>query len=389
MIKIGITGQSGFIGTHLYNTLSLFKDKYTIIPFDDDFFNETHLLESFVQECDIIIHLAAMNRHSDPELIYKTNIELVKKLISALTKTSSKPYIIMSSSLQEFLDNPYGKSKREGRELFNQWADKNNAMFTGLIIPNVFGPFGVPFYNSVISTFSYQLANNLEPQIEIDNKLNLIYVGDLINFIIGLIDKYGPIIQGIHINKSLGTNDEYPPRELQIESQASYKVSEILEKLQYFKEIYYQKNIFPDLNDYFDLCLFNTFRSYISLDYFPRVYKLNPDDRGVYVEWAKSLSKGQSSYSTTKPKITRGNHFHLRKVERFAVIEGNASIKLRKYGTNEIKEFVLDGNNPSFVDIPIWFVHNITNIGNSNLITLFWTNEFYDPSDADTYFERV
>ncbi len=389
MIKIGITGQSGFIGTHLYNTLSLFKDKYTIIPFDDDFFNETHLLESFVQECDIIIHLAAMNRHSDPELIYKTNIELVKKLISALTKTSSKPYIIMSSSLQEFLDNPYGKSKREGRELFNQWADKNNAMFTGLIIPNVFGPFGVPFYNSVISTFSYQLANNLEPQIEIDNKLNLIYVGDLINFIIGLIDKYGPIIQGIHINKSLGTNDEYPPRELQIESQASYKVSEILEKLQYFKEIYYQKNIFPDLNDYFDLCLFNTFRSYISLDYFPRVYKLNPDDRGVYVEWAKSLSRGQSSYSTTKPKITRGNHFHLRKVERFAVIEGNASIKLRKYGTNEIKEFVLDGNNPSFVDIPIWFVHNITNIGNSNLITLFWTNEFYDPSDADTYFERV
>jgi len=389
MIKIGITGQSGFIGTHLYNTLSLFPDKYTLIPFEDNYFNQSKLLESFVQECDIIIHLAAMNRNSDPELIYKTNIELVKKLILALEKTSSKPYIIMSSSLQEFLDNPYGKSKREGRELFNQWADKNNAMFTGLIIPNVFGPFGVPFYNSVISTFSYQLANNLEPKIEIDNKLNLIYVGDLINFIIGLIDKYGPIIQGIHINKSLGTNDEYPPRELQIESQASYKVSEILEKLQYFKEIYYQKNIFPDLNDYFDLCLFNTFRSYISLDYFPRVYKLNPDDRGVYVEWAKSLSRGQSSYSTTKPKITRGNHFHLRKVERFAVIEGNASIKLRKYGTNEIKEFVLDGNNPSFVDIPIWFVHNITNIGNSNLITLFWTNEFYDPSDADTYFERV
>ena len=389
MIKIGITGQSGFIGTHLYNTLSLFPDKYTLIPFEDNYFNQSKLLESFVQECDIIIHLAAMNRNSDPELIYKTNIELVKKLILALEKTSSKPYIIMSSSLQEFLDNPYGKSKREGRELFNQWADKNNTMFTGLIIPNVFGPFGVPFYNSVISTFSYQLVNNLEPKIEIDNKLNLIYVGDLVNFIIGLIDKYGHLIPRLNTNKSLSTNDEYPPRELQIESQASYKVSEILEKLQYFKEIYYQKNIFPDLNDYFDLCLFNTFRSYISLDYFPRVYKLNPDDRGVYVEWAKSLSRGQSSYSTTKPKITRGNHFHLRKVERFAVIEGNASIKLRKYGTNEIKEFVLDGNNPSFVDIPIWFVHNITNIGNSNLITLFWTNEFYDPSDADTYFERV
>lgn len=295
----------------------------------------------------------------------------------------------MSSSLQEFLDNPYGKSKREGRELFNQWADKNNAMFTGLIIPNVFGPFGKPFYNSVISTFSYQLINNLESKIEIDNKLNLIYVGDLINFIIELIEKYGPIAQIIKIEKSLKSNKNYPPRILQIKPRASYTVSELLEKLLSFKEIYYKNSIFPDLSDYFDLCLFNTFRSYISLDYFPRLYKLNPDDRGVYVECAKSLSKGQSSYSTTKSQITRGNHFHLRKVERFAVIEGNASIKLRKYGTNEIKEFVLDGNNPAFVDIPIWFVHNITNIGNSNLITLFWTNEFFDPSDADTYFERV
>jgi len=129
MIKIGITGQSGFIGTHLYNTLSLFPDKYTLIPFEDNYFNQNTLLESFVQECDVIIHLAALNRHSNPEVIYNTNIELVNKLILASEKTLSLPYIIMSSSLQEFLDNPYGKSKREGRELLNQWADKNNAMF--------------------------------------------------------------------------------------------------------------------------------------------------------------------------------------------------------------------------------------------------------------------
>ena len=295
----------------------------------------------------------------------------------------------MSSSLQEFLDNPYGKSKREGRELFNKWADKTNAMFTGLIIPNVFGPFGVPFYNSVISTFSYQLVNNLEPKIEIDNQLSLIYVNELVNFIIELIEKYGSLAQAIKNRKSREDNLDYPPRILKINPQASYKVSELLEKLQGFKEIYYQNSIFPDLSDYFDLCLFNTFRSYIPLDNYPLLYKINPDERGIYVECAKSLSKGQISYSTTKPQITRGNHFHLRKVERFAVIEGNASIKLRKYGTNEIKEYLLDGNLPSFVDIPIWFVHNITNIGNSNLITLFWTNEFFDPSDADTYFERV
>jgi len=389
MIKIGITGQSGFIGTHLYNTLSLFPDKYTLIPFEDNYFNQNTLLESFVQECDVIIHLAALNRHSNPEVIYNTNIELVNKLILASEKTLSLPYIIMSSSLQEFLDNPYGRSKREGRELFNQWADKNNAMFTGLIISNVFGPFGIPFYNSVISTFSYQLINNLEPKIEIDNKLNLIYIGDLVNFIIKLIEKYGPIAQIIKIEKSLKSNNNYPPRILQIKPQASYKVSELLEKLLSFKEIYYKDSIFPDLSNYFDLCLFNTFRSYIPLDNYPHLYNINPDKRGIYVEYAKSLSKGQSSYSTTKPQITRGNHFHLRKVERFAVIKGNASIKLRKYGNNEIKEYLIDGNLPSFVDIPIWFVHNITNIGNSNLITLFWTNEFYNPSDSDTYFEKV
>lgn len=389
MIKIGITGQSGFIGTHLFNTLSLSKDKFILIPFEDNYFNETNKLESFIKECDVIVHLAAMNRHSNPEVLYRTNIELVQKLISAFERTSSRPYVIMSSSLQEFLDNPYGKSKREGRELFNNWADKTNAMFTGLIIPNVFGPFGVPFYNSVISTFSYQLVNNLEPKIEIDNQLSLIYVNDLVNFIIELIEKYGILAKAIKNRQSREDYLDYPPRILKINPQASYKVSELLEKLQGFKAIYYQNSIFPDLSDYFDLCLFNTFRSYIPLDSYPRLFKVNADNRGIYVEWAKSLSMGQSSYSTTKPQIIRGNHFHLRKVERFAVIEGNASIKLRKYGTNEIKEFILEGNNPAFVDIPIWFVHNITNIGDSNLITLFWTNEFYDPGDPDTYYEPV
>ena len=389
MIKIGITGQSGFIGTHLFNTLSLFKDKFILIPFEDNYFNETSKLESFIKECDVIVHLAAMNRHSNPEVLYRTNIELVQKLISAFERTSSRPYVIMSSSLQEFLDNPYGKSKREGRELFNKWADKTNAMFTGLIIPNVFGPFGVPFYNSVISTFSYQLVNNLEPKIEIDNQLSLIYVNDLVNFIIELIEKYGSLAQAIKNRKSREDNLDYPPRILNINPQASYKVSELLEKLQGFKEIYYQNSIFPDLSNYFDLCLFNTFRSYIPLDNYPRLFKVNADERGIYVEWAKSVSKGQSSYSTTKPQIIRGNHFHLRKVERFTVIEGNASIKLRKYGTTEVIEYILDGDEPAFVDIPIWFTHNITNIGDSNLITLFWTNEFYNPGDPDTYYEPV
>ena len=135
--------------------------------------------------------------------------------------------------------------------------------------------------------------------------------------------------------------------------------------------------------------MFNTFRSYIPKEHFPVKYKKNADPRGVYVEAMKFCSGGQAAFSTTVPGITRGNHFHIRKVERFAVIQGKASIKLRKYGSDEVIEYILDGSEPGYVDMPIWYTHNITNIGDGELLTMFWINEFYDPSDPDTYFEKV
>ncbi len=374
MIKIGITGQSGFIGTHLYNTLGLQPEKYERIDFKDEFFQSDETLDAFVRECNVIVHLAALNRHSDAEALYQTNIELVQKLIDAMERTGSKPYVIMSSSLQEERDNLYGRSKREGRELFNQWADRNGACFTGLIIPNVFGPFGVPFYNSVVSTFSHQVVNNLEPKIEVDAKLSLIYVGDLVEKIIGLTTE---------------KDEKTCERVIEIEPMAQYKVSELLGKLKGYREMYQLKGVFPDLSDRFELCLFNTFRSYIPMDHFPVSYTKHADPRGVYVEAMKFCSKGQTAYSTTVPGITRGNHFHTRKVERFAVISGKASIKLRKYGSDEVFEYIIDGENPGYVDMLIWYTHNITNIGDTELLTMFWINEFYDPADPDTYFEEV
>ncbi|NQU32460.1 MAG: NAD-dependent epimerase/dehydratase family protein, partial [Bacteroidetes bacterium] len=153
MIKIGITGQSGFIGTHLYNTMGLYPDKFKLIPFEDAFFQEEKSLKYFVVQCDVIVHLAAMNRHKDPEILYETNIGLVKRLITACEATKSTPHIIFSSSTQEERDNLYGKSKKEGRELLGQWAERNHSKFTGLVIPNVYGPFGNPYYNSVVATF--------------------------------------------------------------------------------------------------------------------------------------------------------------------------------------------------------------------------------------------
>lgn len=372
MIKIGITGQTGFIGTHLYNYLGLRKDEVTLIPFQDEFFSESGILEAFVKQCDAIVHLAALNRHNNPQTIYETNLALVRKLIVALENTDSKPHILFSSSIQEERDNVFGRSKREGREMLAQWAEENGALFTGMVIPNVFGPFGNPYFNSVVATFSHQLTHNEEPRIDIDAQLKLIYIGDLVKIIYNLIT-----------NKAGSKEFKVPP-------QNEAKVTEILTTLRSFKTLYLENGIFPNLQNPFERNLFNTFVCYIDHPkYFPFKLKQSTDERGSFVETIKLSSGGQVSFSTTKPGVARGNHFHTRKAERFVVIKGKALIQLRHIGTDKILNFKLDGNEPSYVDMPIWHTHNITNIGNDDLYTIFWISEFYDPSDPDTFFELV
>jgi UDP-2-acetamido-2,6-beta-L-arabino-hexul-4-ose reductase len=373
MIKIGITGQAGFIGTHLFNYLGLEKDVFERIPFTDNFFNEPQKLRDFVSVCDVIVHLAAMNRHGDQQVLYDTNIELVRKVIDSCEKTHSTPHILFSSSTQEERDNLYGKSKKEGRSMLELWAQKNKARFTGTVIPNVFGPFGNPYYNSVIATFCHQLTHNETPKIEIDGDLKLIYINELVE----------------EISKKVIEPGERQVSKYEVPYRYHVRVSEILNILEEFKTEYFDKGNIPDINTPFRLALFTTFRCYMPHDKFPFHYKLNTDNRGSFVELIRANTSGQSSYSTTKPGITRGNHFHSRKVERFAVIKGKARIKLRKTGTSEIIEYLLDGEKPSFVDMPIWYTHNITNVGNDELLTMFWINEPYDPADPDTYFEEV
>ena len=168
------------------------------------------------------------------------------------------------------------------------------------------------------------------------------------------------------------------------------KVSEILSILQDFKTAYFDNGIFPDLSDKFILNLFNTFVCYIDHQkFFPFPLKIISDERGTYVETVKMNSGGQISFSTTRPGITRGNHYHTRKAERFAVIKGKAQIELRKIGTDKVLIFSLDGQKPSFVDMPIWYTHNITNTGTEDLYTIFWVNELFNPNDTDTFFEKV
>jgi len=378
-IKVGITGQSGFIGTHLYNTLGLYPEKFERIPFKDEYFQDDNILNNFVRSCDVIVHLAAMNRHNDPQVIYETNLRLVKQVIGACEITNSRPYILFSSSTQEERDNPYGRSKKEGRVLFEEWAKRNEVSFTGFVIPNVFGPFGHPYYNSVVATFCHQLTHDETPKIEVDGDMKLIYVSELVNEFIGKIlamrVKMGvdPIIENIPIQHT-----------------AEIKVSALLEKLTTFKSNYFNTGMLPDLSHIFDRNLWNTFLCYIDhAQFFPFKLKLNTDQRGSFVETVKLNSGGQVSFSTTIPGITRGNHFHTRKAERFAVIKGKARIELRRIGTDKIYKFDLDGKEPSFVDMPVWFTHNITNTGNEDLYTIFWISEHFNTEDGDTFFEKV
>jgi len=388
MIKVGITGQSGFVGTHLFNTLGLQPDKFKRIPFEDDYFTIPNKLEEFASQCDVIVHLAAMNRHNDPQVIYETNLRLVKQLISACETTSSTPHILFSSSTQEERDNLYGRSKKEGRELLQDWATRNNAYFTGLVIPNVFGSFGHPYYNSVVATFCHQLTHNETPKIEVDGEIKLIYVGELVNVIIEKI--IGHRVAQRNTQRNTVSDTVKPCDPFFVPHTAQIKVSSLLQKLQEFKSKYFDKGIIPSLDDPFERNLFNTFLTYIDhVTFFPFHLKLNTDDRGSFVETVKLHSGGQVSFSTTVKGITRGNHFHTRKAERFAVIKGKARIDLRRIGTDKVLSFELDGTQPSFVDMPVWYTHNITNIGDEDLYTIFWINEHFDPEDADTYFEKV
>jgi len=184
MIKVGITGQPGFVGTYLYNTLGLYPHEFERIPFEDDFFQRDAALRDFVKQCDVIVHLAAMNRHPDPQVIYDTNLKLVYQLIGAMEAQHVRPHVLFSSSTQEELDNEYGKSKREGRQLLEQWAKQNDASFTGMVVPNVYGPFGRPDYNSFIATFCYKLTHGETPQVKEDKNVQLIFVGNLCDHII-------------------------------------------------------------------------------------------------------------------------------------------------------------------------------------------------------------
>jgi len=370
-LRIGITGQNGFIGYHLTQTIKYKHSDYTLVSFQKSLFEQKDSLSAFVSSCDVIVHLAGVNRAETDKEVYEANIKLNTNLKKALINANFKGHLLFASSSQEKGESLYGKAKKESRLLLEDTINSLGGKFTGLIIPNVFGPFCKPNYNSFVATFCSKIVNHEAPEIINDSKVPLLYVGNLVDQVLEAIRD---------LKDSL----------FEISPDHEVKVTEVLGLLNTFKDSYIDSNTIPSLQTPFELQLFNTFRSYLDLENkYPTLLEKHSDQRGFFSEIIRTDIGGQFSYSTTLPGITRGNHFHTRKIERFIVIGGKAKISLRKIGSTEVYEYLLDGENPSYVDMPIWYTHNITNTGTTPLITAFWINEPYNSEDADTYFENV
>ena len=356
-MKIGITGGDGFIGYHTYYNLKHTTD-WDVVKLDRAFYNDKR-----IKECDWVIHLAGMNRGDEDE-IYKANIDLTQLLLDSVKIGCN---IIFSSSTQVELNNSYGDCKLECEQMIQLWCQQYGGKFHNLRIPNVFGPFCKPNYNSFVATFCYNLCNGKDIKVTNDDTVNLVYVNDVVEEFKNCID---------------GKTQSFKTTEM--------TVSDVSELLTYFSNCYFDDGRIPDLNNDFDRNLFNTFISYIPTDKRLLKTELHNDERGSLTELAKvDSSEGQVFFSTTNKGYIRGEHFHMRKFERFCVVDGEASIRIRKLGTDDIQEYRVSGDNIEIIDMPVLHTHDIKNIGNDKLTTIFWISELYDKNNPDTYGEIV
>lgn len=369
-MKLAVTGANGFLAYHLRCHLLKFKD-FELSLISQAEFQQENILSEKIKDVDAVVHLAGVNRGSDDE-VFNGNIQAAEKIVKALAKNTKKPHLIFSSSTHIFKDSAYGRAKKQCGEIFAAWAKHAEAAYTELVLPHIFGEGGKPFYNSTVATFCHQIVNNETPEIKVDIELNLVHAGDAALQIIELLQR--PVLQ--------------QKTEQVMMSGQKILVSAVLTKIQNLYHSY-KEGIIPRFETAFDLKLFNTIRSYMFPKDYPIMLKLHTDPRGTLFEAVKTEHGGQAFLSTTKPGITRGEHYHFHKIERFCVIQGEASIQIRKLHTKEVHEFKVSGAEPCFVDMPTLHTHNITNTGSSELLTLFWSQQIFDPNNPDQYPEIV
>jgi UDP-2-acetamido-2,6-beta-L-arabino-hexul-4-ose reductase len=298
----------------------------------------------------------------------RANVRLAERLVACAERAGAVPAVVFSSSTHVDRDTPYGRSKRRAGEVLLEWAGRVGGRATVLVLPHVFGEGGRPFYNSVVSTFCHQLAGGEQPAIQADGQLELLHAQDFARIALEAVVARDSGVRRVHGEP--------------------LRVGELLDRLQAMVTSY-RAMVVPPLGRALDLRLFNTYRSYLFPAQYPLPFKLHTDPRGSLFECVRSVHGGQCFVSTTKPGITRGNHFHTRKFERFAVIGGEAVIRLRRLFDDTVHEFAVRGDAPVAVDMPTLHTHSIENTGAGELTTLFWSHEFFDPADPDTFQEPV
>lgn len=369
-LTVLITGAKGFIGKNLAIALRQ-RTQHNIIQFDIE--NNHAELEVYLRDADLIFHLAGINRPKEESEFQAGNVDFTGKLLEILYKQKQKTPIIFSSSIQAGLKNPYGQSKKAAEVLLKEYSKKANAKIIVYRLQNVFGKWCKPNYNSAVATFCYNISRNLPISIsDIDARLDLIYIDDVIN----------AFINEIELTDSKGFLYK------EICPVFAITLGKLVQKLESFKS-FRQDLLLPDFADEFVKKLYATYLSYLDPGNLSYALDKKSDNRGYLGEFLKAACFGQIFVSNTFPGIIRGNHYHNTKAEKFLVVEGEGVIALRDIHCSRIVEFKVNGCDLRVIDIPPGYTHSIKNTGSSNLVTLFWSDQVLDPNNADTYAMNV
>jgi len=369
-MNILVTGANGFIGKNL--CIELKNRGFSVLTYDVT--NSDEDLVNFLFIADYIIHLAGINRPLNVTEYYNGNTNLTKKIIDLISLTGKKIPILFSSSTQAELDNDYGKSKKMAENLLFNFMLKTGNPVTIFRLTNVFGKWCQPNYNSVVATFCHNIANDFPIEIrDTGYVIKLVYVDDVVKEFIGRISQ---------------NNSVFDKEIAEVRPTYDISLGELAEKLYNFKDT--RSTYFaPTFTTGFDRKLYSTFLSYYGADNFSYKLKMNIDERGSFTEIIKTFDNGQFSINISKPGITKGNHYHHTKNEKFIVVSGECEIKFRKIGTEEIYTYRVNENELRVVDIPPGYTHSIKNVGNKDSVTMMWASELFDKDNPDTYFEEV
>ena len=371
-MRIVVTGAAGLIGwhaaarLHARNRAARFRgeaEPFDLVRLDHAGFGDERTLRAAVTGADAVLHFAGVNRASDDE-VERANPAIAQALLQACRDVGAAPHVVYANSTHAASDTPYGRGKRRAGDVLSAGAGR----YTNLVLPHIFGEGARPDYNTVTATFLDRVIKGETPSVNPDGRVDLLHAGEAAQAAIDAV------LEGFR-------------GDLQPTSRPT-GVPELLETLQRFHASY-QANIYPDLSDPFDLALFNSYRAALYPSGFPRPLKLNTDARGMLFEAVKGGGGGQTFLSWTETGVTRGDHFHLGKVERFLVLEGEAIIRIRRVLSDEVWEYRVSGDDPAPVDMPTLHTHSIENVGGGRLLTLFWTHDIFNPAAPDTYADPV